>query len=174
MSWVDFLLWPELPESLNATFYCKEKDCLVFFWPFSLLLLETRTCLHRHSVSLASRLDQEMRRRLILHETRFTRLRFFTFHFIDVDTLYLFLNWFSMRVSDDQKYVCGHRLQCIHLYKYKKIQGSRFQRNYIIARDQKSDLHGTSFQSSPKINRMLITRHLHTMNVYNTPPSQFC
>ena len=137
VSWVDFLLWPELPESLNATFYCKEKDCLVFFWPFSLLLLETRTCLHRHSVSLASRLDQEMRRWLILHETRFTRLRFFTFHFIDVDTLYLFLNWFSMRVSDDQKYVCGHRLQCIHLYKYKKIQGSRFQRNYIIARDQK-------------------------------------
>ena len=34
----------------------------------------------------------------------------------------------------------------------------RFQRNNIIARDQKSDLHGTSFQSSPKINRMLITR----------------
>ena len=28
----------------------------------------------------------------------------------------------------------------------------------IIASDQKSDLHGTSFQSSPKINRMLITR----------------
>ena len=39
-----------------------------------------------------------------------------------------------------------------------KIQGPWFQRNYIIARDQKSDLHGTSFQSSPKINRMLITR----------------
>ena len=169
MSWVDFLLWPELPESLNATFYCKEKDCLVFFWPFSLLLLETRTCLHRHSVSLASRLDQEMRRWLILHETRFTRLRFFTFHFIDVDTLYLFLNWFSMRVSDDQKYVCGHRLQCIHLYKYKKIQGSRFQRNYIIARDQKSDLHGTSFQSSPKINRMLITRPICIQWKFTTP-----
>ena len=44
------------------------------------------------------------------------------------------------------------------MYKYTKIQGPRFQRNYIIARDQKSDLHGTSFQSSPKINRMLITR----------------
>ena len=28
----------------------------------------------------------------------------------------------------------------------------------FIARDQKSDLHGTSFQSSSKINRMLITR----------------
>ena len=37
--------------------------------------------------------------------------------------------------------------------KYTKIQVPRFQRNYIIARDQKSDLHGTSFQSSPKINR---------------------
>ena len=42
--------------------------------------------------------------------------------------------------------------------KYTKIQGPRFQRNYIIARDQKSDLHGTSFQSSPEINHMLITR----------------
>ena len=41
--------------------------------------------------------------------------------------------------------------------KYTKIQGPRFQRNYIIARDQKSDLHGMSFQSSPKMNRMLIT-----------------
>ena len=40
----------------------------------------------------------------------------------------------------------------------RKIQGPRFQRNYIIARDQKSDLHGTAFQSSPKINRMLIAR----------------
>ena len=43
------------------------------------------------------------------------------------------------------------------MYKYTKIQGPRFQRNYIIARYRKSDLHGTSFQSSPKINRMLIT-----------------
>ena len=44
------------------------------------------------------------------------------------------------------------------MYKYTRIQRPRFQKNYIIARDQKSDLHGTSFQSSPKINRMLITR----------------
>ena len=54
--------------------------------------------------------------------------------------------------------VCGRRL-------YTKIQGPRFQRNNIIARDQKSDLHGTSFQSSPKINRMLITRAI--CHVYN-------
>ena len=43
------------------------------------------------------------------------------------------------------------------MYKYTKIQGPQFQRNYIIARYRKSDLHGTSFQS-PKIYRMLITR----------------
>ena len=42
--------------------------------------------------------------------------------------------------------------------KYTKIQGPRFQRNYIIARDQKSDLHGMSFQSWPKINCILIKR----------------
>ena len=46
----------------------------------------------------------------------------------------------------------------LRVYKYTKIQGPRFQRNYIIARDQKSDLHGMSIQSSPKISRMLITR----------------
>ena len=45
------------------------------------------------------------------------------------------------------------------MYKYTKIQGPRFQTNYIIARDQKSDLPGTSFQSSLKVNRMLITRY---------------
>ena len=45
------------------------------------------------------------------------------------------------------------RSRAIRVYKYTKIQGPRFQRNYIIAREKKgSDLHGTSFQSSPKIN----------------------
>ena len=48
---------------------------------------------------------------------------------------YLFLNSFSSRVSDDWKYVCPRR------------------HHYIIARDQKSDLHGTSFQLLSKINR---------------------
>ena len=48
--------------------------------------------------------------------------------------------------------------QAIRVYKYTKIQGPRFQRNYIIARDQKRDLHGMSFRSLPKIDRMLITR----------------
>ena len=52
------------------------------------------------------------------------------------------------------------------MYKYTNIQVPRFQRNYIIA----SDLHGTSFQSSPKINRMLNIIKV----VYNTRPSQFC
>ena len=52
----------------------------------------TGTLLQWHSVLLAWRLDQEMRRQLILHETAFTRWRFFTSYYIDVDTFYLFLN----------------------------------------------------------------------------------
>ena len=32
---------------------------------------------------------------------------FFTSSFIDIDTFYSFLNWFSTRVSDDRRYVCG-------------------------------------------------------------------
>ena len=34
---------------------------------------------------------------------------------------------------------------------------------------QKSDLHGTSFQSPPKINRMLIMTHLPTIWKFTTP-----
>ena len=67
------------------------------------------------------------------------------------------------------------RLQAIHMYKYTKLQGPRFQRNYIIARDQKSDLHDMSLQSSLKINHISTSQdHLHTMKVYKTRPSQFC
>ena len=47
---------------------------------------------------------------------------FFISCFIDVDTLYLFLNWFSTRVSDDRKYVCGRRLcACMNTRKFKGI-----------------------------------------------------
>ena len=40
-----------------------------------------------------------------------------------------------MRVSDDLE--IRLRSQAIRVYKSAKIQGPRFQRNYIIARDQK-------------------------------------
>ena len=49
--------------------------------------------------------------------------------------------------------------------KYTKIKGLDSR-----AKEQKRDERGASFQSSPKINRMLITTHLHTMKVYNTRP----
>ena len=55
------------------------------------------------------------------------------------------------------------------VYKYTKIQRPRFQRNYIITRDQQSNLHGTSFQSSPKTNRMLITRTICIQWMFTTP-----
>ena len=129
----------------------------------------TRTCFQRHSVSIAWRLHREMRRWLILHKTGFTCERFLTSYFINMDTFHLFLNWFITCVSDDQKYLCGHRLYI--RINTPKIQGPGCQRNYIIARDKKSDLRGTSFQSSWKINRILITR---PMKVYNTWPPQFC
>ena len=44
------------------------------------------------------------------------------------------------------------------MYKYTKIQGPRFQRNYIIARDQKTD--GTWHMARHSIHRMLITRSI--------------
>ena len=62
---------------------------------------------------------------------------FFTSYFIDVDTFYLFLNWFSTRVSDDRKYVCGRRLYaCINTrtfktQKWQKSPGAYFQKNWV-------------------------------------------
>ena len=62
---------------------------------------------------------------------------------------YIIKEWLEIRL----------RLQAIHMYKYTKLQGPRFQRNYyIIAGDQISDLHDMSLQSSLKINHMHITR----------------
>ena len=42
------------------------------------------------------------------------------------------------------------RPQAMCVCKYSKIRGSRFQRNNMIARDQKSDLHGTHFNHRRK------------------------
>ena len=89
---------------------------LIFFF------FKNKNALIAGSVSLAWRLDREMRRRLFLHETAFTRWRFFTSYFIYVDTFCLFLNWFSTCVSDDRKYVCGRRQnECINTRKFKGL-----------------------------------------------------
>ena len=68
-----------------------------------------------------------MRRPLILHETGLTRNRFFTSYLIDIEfslgyLLFLFLNWFSMRVSNNQKNVCSHR-PCVCINTGKGLAG---------------------------------------------------
>ena len=115
-----------------------------------------------------------MRRRLILQETGLSRWRFFISYFIGDDTFYLFLNWFSKRVSDDWKYVCGRRLYtCIYTRKFKGLNSRAI--TSLLEIKKKSDLQGTSFQSSPKINRMLITRPIFIQWKFKTHnPSQFC
>ena len=131
----------------------------------------------------------DMRRRLMLHETGFTL--FFNSYFIDgwvffrIFTFYilfddLFPNWlFSTRVSDDRKYVCSRRLYaCINTRKFKGLDS---RDNYIIARDKKKKKghgHGAFFQTSLKINGMLIARLLCIQWKFKTPdqfasPSKF-
>ena len=81
--------------------------------------------------------------------------RIYSFYIVFDD---LFLNWFSTRVSDDRKYVCDRRLYA-RVYNYKKIQGASIQEKLHRSRRWKTWWeHGVSFQSSPKINRVLITR----------------
>ena len=125
---------------------------------------KTRTPLQRHSA--LALLGVRPRNEETINNS--TRNRIYS-----LNVFYLFLNWFSMLVSMEKRL----RSQAIRLYKYTKIQVSWFQRNYIIAKDPKvTFMARTSFQSSPKINRILITyrSHLHTVKVYNTRPSQFC
>ena len=111
----------------------------------------------RHSVSLAWRLDREMRRQLILHETKRKLLaKCFLLPTLSTSMLFtcLWIDLVRMLATPE----ISLRSQAIREYKYTKIQGPRFQRNYIIVRDKKVIKNGTSFQSSPKINRMLISR----------------
>ena len=77
----------------------------------------TRMWLQWHSVSPTWRLDWEMRRRLLLQETWFLLANSFLF-----PTFYLFLNWFSTRVSNDHKYLCSTRLYaCINTRKFEGL-----------------------------------------------------
>ena len=102
-------------------------------------------------------------------------LRFFTSYFVDVDTFYLFLNWFSTRVSDDQKYLSGSRLYaCINTQKFKGLDSreitwlpdisgqisKKWFKWYVISiiAENKSHAHYKT--------------HLHKVKVYNTRPSQ--
>ena len=72
--------------------------------------------------------------------------------------VFYFLLYRHRYLCNDPKIHVRLRSQATRVYKCTKIRRPWFQRNYNIARDQKSDLHGMSFQSSPKINCMLITR----------------
>ena len=81
---------------------------------------------------------------------------FFTSCFIDVGTLYLFLNWFSTLVSDDRKYVCCRRLYaCIITRKFKGLDSGEI----TSLPGGKSDLRGTSFQSRAP-NENIVQNHL--------------
>ena len=113
-----------------------------------------------------------MRRRLILHETGFTRWRFLTSYFIDVDSFYLFLNWFSTLVSDDRKYVCGRRLYaCINTRKFKGLDSREIT---SLPEIKKVIYMARHFNHRRKQTACSSQDHLHSMKVYNTRLSQFC
>ena len=111
----------------------------------------TGTRLQRHSLSFY--LEIRWRNEEAINSTRNRIYSLNVFYFL------LYRSRFVLLVSELIYYVnaCKRRLeirlrsQAIRVYKYTKIQVSRFQRNYIVAKDAKSYLHGTSFQSSPKI-----------------------
>ena len=138
-----------------------QKTCLVTFQ------LENKNAL-RAGFSLAC-LEIRSRNEEAINSTRNRIYSLKVFYFL------LYRRRYFLFVSELIQYACQRRpeirlrSQAIRVYKYTKIQGPRFQRNYIIARDQKSDLHGTSFQSSPKINCMLITSTICIQWKFATP-----
>ena len=139
------------------------------------LMRTTRTLLQQHSVSLAWRLDREMRRRLILHKTNLLAKGFiFTSYFSEVEysSFYLFLNWFSMRVSDDRKYMCGPRLYaCINTPKSRASTPEKLHHCQRSKRWFTWDVISIITENKPHAHHKT---HLHAMKVYNTQPSQFC
>ena len=105
-----------------------------------------------------------MRRRLILHETDFFANRFSlpTLSMVEYSSEYLlFISYSTTCFWID--WVCVYN------------QGLRFKRNCIIARKQKRYKHGASFQSSSKINHMLICiPWKFTTHDQLALPSKFC
>ena len=81
---------------------------------------------------------------------------------------FLFLNWFSTRVSDDQKYVCGSSLYaCISTRKFKGLDS----REITSLPDIEKVIYMARHFNRRK-NSMLITR-LITVKVCNTRPSLY-
>ena len=120
------------------------------------ITLQPRARLQRHPLWPASRLDREMRRRLILQEKYDLLAKGFLLPTLSTSILFICF-WIDLvrllATTGNTSAVARYT----RVLKYTKIQGRRFHRNCIIARYRKSDWHGTSLQSSPKINRMLIT-----------------
>ena len=135
--------------------------------------VKTRTLLQRVSLSC---LEIRSRNERAINSTRnrIYSLKLFCFQ--------LYRRRYLLFVSELIQYACQRRpeirlrSQAIRVYKYRKIQGPRFQKNYIVARDKKIDLHGTSIISIIVENKSHANHksHLHTMKVYNTRPSLFC
>ena len=105
-----------------------------------------------------------MRRRLILHETGLKLAKGLLLptsatSSILQDIYFLFVSeliWPVLAVSDDEKYVCGRGIYaCIKTRKFNGLDC----REIILLPEIKKVIY-MLFQSSPKINRMLITRRI--------------
>ena len=79
---------------------------------------------------------------------------------VEYSSGYLLFTSYSKIFSELIEYVCIDT---------RKSSASIRQKLYIIAKQQKRDEHGASFQTSPKINRMLITRLICIQRNFITP-----
>ena len=102
-------------------------------------------------------LEIRSRKKEAINSTRNSIYSLKVFYFLLYRRRYsLFLNYLSTRVSADRTYVCSGRLYaCLNTRKFKSLDSREIT---SLPEIKKSDLHGTSFQSLPKINRRFITR----------------
>ena len=125
-------------------------------------LEETRTRLQRHSGLAWKEIRSRNEEAINSARNMIYSLKVFTSYFIDVDTFYLFLNWFRRHVSDSQKYLSGSRLYaCINTQNSRASNPEKLHHCQI----SKEWFTCTSFQSSPKNkSHAHHNTHLHRVN----------
>ena len=140
------------------------------------ITLQPRARLQRHLLWPASRLDREMRRRLILQEKYDLLAKGFLLPTLSTSILFIcfWIDLVRLLVTTGNTSAVARYTRVL---KYRKIQGPRFHRNCMMKKSDKCikwlTWHITSIIAENK-SHAHHDAHLHTVKVYNTWPSQFC
>ena len=163
--------YPGLQEQVNDPWVLWPK---AFSWRLLKSVTLVYTCISKQERSYSgfslAHLEITSRNKEAVNSTRNTIYSLKVFLLPTLSTSILFICfWIDLvRVlATTGNNVCGRRLcACINTRKFKGLDSREIT---SLPEIKKSYLHGTSFQSSPKINRMLITRAICIQWKFTTP-----